>query len=340
MEKRLRKDMVVIGASAGGIAALQELVSQLTEDLAATVIVVQHLSADSPGILPALLTRAGPLPAGFARNEEMPQHGRVYVANPDQHLLIGPAGQLILSQGPKENRSRPAIDVLFRTAALIRGPRVIGVILTGQLNDGSAGLRAIELCGGTCLVQDPEGAHASSMPMSALRFVRARIFPLASIGLAISDLAGSIAQPPKSPSNELIRTLQMEAAVASGSYDTSANVRSLGTPTDLTCPYCHGVLFRMPDPILRFRCHTGHALTAETLVEEMKDASEQALWNAMRSLQEEAILLEHLTNAGEGGAPERSMAQLSGAKAAADEIRLLQEKRLRSRHAENQQETL
>ncbi|HEX8145479.1 MAG TPA: chemotaxis protein CheB [Pyrinomonadaceae bacterium] len=165
------EQIICIGASSGGIETLRTLVTGLPADFSASIIVVLHTSAESPGILGAILDRSGPLPAANAVNREHIQPGRIYVAPPDYHTLVEP-GTIRLMRGPKENRFRPAIDPLFRSAASVYGPMAVGVILSGNLDDGTAGLRAIKQLGGTTIVQDPEDALFSSMPRSALEHVR------------------------------------------------------------------------------------------------------------------------------------------------------------------------
>src|SRR5215210_6092081 len=164
------RDIVVVGTSAGGVEALRVLVGGLPADFAGSVFVVMHTAPDSPGVLAQILDRSGPLPAANASNRERIRPGRIYVAPPDSHLLLEP-GVVRVTHGPKENRFRPAIDPLFRSAAQTYGPQAIGVILTGGLDDGTAGLWAIKRLGGTALVQDPEEALVDSMPRSALRHV-------------------------------------------------------------------------------------------------------------------------------------------------------------------------
>jgi len=164
-----QRDIVVLGASAGGIEAITTILADLSVDLPAAVFIVVHVAPQSPGHLAGIFDRAGPLPVQNAHQGQTFSTGRVYVAPPDRHLLLGANGRILLSRGPRENRSRPAIDPLFRSAALAFGPRVIGVVLSGGLDDGCAGLRGIKMCGGTTIVQDPTDAVADSMPRNALR---------------------------------------------------------------------------------------------------------------------------------------------------------------------------
>jgi two-component system chemotaxis response regulator CheB len=163
--------IIVIGASHGGVAALERIVSSLQSDLNAAVFVVLHIGSSSRSSLPDILSRVGPLPGDWARHTELIMPGRVYVAPPDQHMLLAP-GYVRTVHGPKENHTRPAVDPLFRSAALAYGADVIGVVLTGNLDNGTAGLLAIKDCGGITVVQDPSEALAPSMPLNALRYVR------------------------------------------------------------------------------------------------------------------------------------------------------------------------
>jgi len=162
--------LFVIGASLSGIDALSRLMGQLPADFPAPIFIAQHVASHSPGLLPHILSQAGRLPAVHPRNADLIQAGRVYVAPPDRHMLVE-KGYVKLSHGPHENLARPAIDPLFRSAAVAYGPAVVGVVLTGQLDDGTAGLLAIKDRAGTTIVQDPAEASASSMPQSALQHV-------------------------------------------------------------------------------------------------------------------------------------------------------------------------
>ena len=183
------KDVIVVGASTGGVEALLALVKGLPQDLPASVFVVMHTAPDSPGVLADILNRNGNLPATNARNRERIKPGRIYVAPPDYHLLIEP-GLLRITHGPKENRFRPAVDPLFRSAAQVYGPRAVGVILTGGLDDGTSGLWAIKRLGGTAIVQDPQEAFMPSMPQSAMNRVEVDYcLPVAEIALLLARLA-------------------------------------------------------------------------------------------------------------------------------------------------------
>ena len=288
------KHLVVIGTSAGGIEALRALVAALPPDFPAAIAVCMHTAPQSPAILPDILMRSGRLPASHPRNGDTLSPGRIYVAPPDYHLLIEP-GRMRLSKGPRENRFRPAIDPLFRSAASVYGPGSIGVILTGNLGDGAAGLWAIKQLGGIAIVQDPGDAMFPSMPQSALRVVNADYcIPLDQIAPLLTQLTSSTppdaARPPAAAEG-----LEIEVKIAKDEHPLTAGVTRLGRPSPFACPECHGVLLQVEEGgRIRFRCHTGHAYSAESLQAEIGEAIEVALWNAIRSLQEGTLCLQRM----------------------------------------------
>ena len=290
-----RKDIVVVGASAGGIEALRTLAAGLPRDFAASVFVVQHTAAESPGVLADIISRAGALPAVNARDRERIEPGRIYVAPPDHHLLVEP-GRVRVTKGPKENRFRPAVDPLFRSAAQVYGPRAVGVVLTGNLDDGSAGLRVVKQLGGTAVVQDPSDALYPSMPDSALRQVRADYcLPLAEIAPLLARLAKETVD--EEGVREVSEGLNIEINIAKEENAVEAGVERLGEPSPYACPECHGVLLQMKeDAPLRFRCHTGHAYTADSLLSDITEGVEDSLWNAIRSIEESVRLLRHMAD--------------------------------------------
>ena len=332
----MRRDVVAVGASAGGIRALRTLVRGLPANFEAPVVIVQHLSAESPGLLPEILAQGAQLRVSAASDGAPLETGRVHVAIPNHHLLIDSSGRLRLSRGPKENRSRPAIDPMFRSAALAFGARVIGVVLTGYLNDGSAGLKAVKLCGGACVVQDPKEAEAPSMPLSALRLVpSARQVAIEKLPALLTSLVGSAAEKEPPMAKHRLRELEIEAAIAAGDQDALRGTRTLGKPSPLTCPDCHGALFEITsEPSLkRYRCHTGHAFTADSLLASIEESTENMLWSAVRALQEKAILLHHLATHAEAlgdvdrASTLRSEAEL--AKKSADHVRQVEQHEMR-----------
>lgn len=290
---------IAIGASAGGIEALKTVATALPAGLPASVLIVQHVSPDSPGVLPEILARVGRLPSDFATDRAQAEPGRIYVAPPGRHMLLDRDGRLRLTRGPRENRSRPAIDPLFRSVALARGPQAIGVILTGYLNDGTAGLQSIELMGGTCLCQDPREAAAPDMPASALRHVAsARRVRLELLGPLLASLVTNPRTEVADIRERTPREVAIEAAIAAGDAAALSGIPSLGDPSTLTCPECHGALFalRGSSRFPRYRCHTGHAFSASALLAGLRESTEETLWGAIRAKQEEAILARHLAD--------------------------------------------
>ena len=281
---------VVIGASAGGVPALLEVAAALPPRFPAVVLVVQHIGAN-PSILPELLRSRGANPALHAADGDALLPGTIYVAPPDHHMLLE-RDRIRLTRGPKENHARPAIDPLFRSAALHWGPRVIGVVLSGQLDDGTAGLLAIKECGGRAIVQDPASALEPSMPRSALAQVDVDlVLPLAEIGPALMRMVG--AEPPRetAAASELVRR---EVRINEG-RDVMENLMKIGRPSTLTCPDCGGSLFELDGTRpLRYRCHTGHAFSAMSLEQAQSEAAEQALRSGVRALQEKEMLLRRL----------------------------------------------
>lgn len=289
----LGHDIVVVGASAGSIEALKTLVSGLPPTLPAALFIVLHVSPHSRSALPGILSRAGPLPAVHAVDGEAVRHNRIYIAPPDHHLVLE-HGYVRVTRGPRENRARPAVDVLFRSAAYAYGPRVIGVILSGQLDDGTAGLWAIKDRGGLTVVQDPQDAVYSSMPESALRHVVVdHCLPIAEMAPLLVRLTGESApEPARYP---VAKDLEIETRIAHGDNALEAGVTQLGRPSPYTCPECQGTLLQIQQgDILRFRCHTGHAFSLSTRLAEAITSLERILGSALRCFDENLLLLQHL----------------------------------------------
>jgi len=279
--------IVVVGASAGGVSALQKLFSQFSPDVQAAFFVVLHIPAESPSVLPSLLNSAGPLCAKPAEDNEKIQLGHVYVAPPDFHLLVK-SGYIHLHKGPKENRHRPAIDPLFRSAAIAYPGQTIGVVLTGYLDDGTAGLEAVKRCGGIAIVQDPDDADCPDMPMNAIAGVEVDYqLPLRRIGKTITAL---VKQPAADVTN-VPKDIVMEAKIAEQTVSNIRREEMLGEPVPISCPECNGPLWQMESKgIERYRCHVGHGYTAKTLMASQDTVVEQALWAAMRTMEERANL--------------------------------------------------
>jgi two-component system, chemotaxis family, protein-glutamate methylesterase/glutaminase len=285
--------IVVIGASAGGIAALRRLVSALSGHVNAAFFIVQHSGPDSPGLLPKILQSATVLPVVHAVNKGTIIARRIYVAPPDYHLIIAP-GQVLVTGGPKEHFARPAVDPLFRSAALAYGPRVIGVILTGMLDDGTAGLWAVKQRGGIAVVQDPTEAEYPDMPSSALKHVSIdHCLPAAEIGALIDRLSRDAR--PRDGEHPMPKGLELETRIAKGEHVPTGAVLHLGEPSPFSCPECHGALMRLKDAgIIRFRCHTGHAYSFQSLLQDVNTEIEANLWSAIRTLEESTLLLDYL----------------------------------------------
>lgn len=282
-------DIIVVGASAGGIEALRALVANLPADLPAAVLVVLHVAPEHKSVLPEILSGAGPLPAAHARNKQKLQPGRIYVAPPDRHLVVDD-GVVRLSRSPPEGGHRPAIDTLFRTAARYHGARVVGVVLSGALDDGTAGLVAVKQRGGVTVVQDPEDALCPDMPRNALENAEIdHCLPAAQIAALLEKLAHEEVEI-HSPIAPL---LEKETDIALERNDPGQ--RPPGEPSEFGCPDCGGVLNEMHDgKILRFRCRVGHAYGLASLAAEQQDQIEAALWAASRALEEQTSLHERL----------------------------------------------
>ena len=284
------KDIIVIGASAGGIEPIRTILRGLPADFTGSVFIVVHTSANSPELLPAIFDKSGSLPAIAGRTGERIKPGRVYVAPPDRHLIIEP-GKICLTRGPKENRFRPAVDPLFRSAAQTYGPRVVGIVLSGGLDDGTSGLWTIKRLGGTAIVQDPHDAWAPSMPRSAMSQLHVdHVLRAEEIAPMLVRLAATAADAQEG--GDVPEGVRIEVNIAKENKAREAGVLTLGEPSTFACPECHGVLLEMKDrPPRRFRCHTGHAYTLESLLSEMDEGIEDSLWSAIRALEERVMLM-------------------------------------------------
>jgi two-component system chemotaxis response regulator CheB len=284
-------DIIVMGASSGGIESFMEIVSGLPRDLPAAVFVVLHVSPRGTTKFPEILNRAGPLPAAHALDREPIRPGRIYVAPPDLHLLLR-NGTIRLVRGAKENNVRPAIDATFRTAARVYGPRVVGVVLSGALDDGSAGLAAIKERGGVALVQDPKDALFPDMPRNALEAVRVDYCVATR---EIAPLLVRLAHEPVKETQPVSEELEKESKIEAMDMDTIDDEEKPGTPSVFGCPECGGVLWELQDgELLRFRCRVGHAFGAEGLLSAQSESLDVALWSAFRALEENAALCRRL----------------------------------------------
>jgi two-component system chemotaxis response regulator CheB len=294
------RDIVVIGTSLGGVEALPRLVAGFPSDLPAAVLVVQHVGPDSPNYLADRLNAAGPLPAGPAVNNEPLKSGRIYVAVPDHHLMIE-NDRLRLTRGPRESHARPSVDVLFRSAAYYAGPRVIGIVMTGMLDDGTAGLWAIKDRGGIAIVQSPEEAPYPSMPRSALRHVKVDYtLLLADIPNVLRSLTRERVEIKEPAMNN---RLEVETRIALEENAIKQGVRSLGTQSFYTCPECHGSMIAIDEgSIKRFRCHTGHGYSQAALLGQTLPNIEATLWSALAQAEERLALLHELAQRAPNGA--------------------------------------
>lgn len=297
-------DIIVIGASAGGVEALSLLVSALPADLSAAIFVVLHVPPHATSVLPRILSRAGNLPAHHALNGQPIENGHIYIAPPDHHLLLE-AGRLHLSRGPSENGHRPAVDPLFRSAARVYGLRVIGVILTGALDDGTAGLSVVKARGGLAVVQHPEEAYYSGMPQSAVDNVPVDyILSLAEISDILPRLtrqetpANTTGEPSVSSGKALPgNALKVDLAMAEFDENAIEHQAHIGQPSVYTCPECHGTLWEVhEEDLIRFRCRVGHAYSVDSLLAAQAEALESALWTAYRALEESAALSQRMAD--------------------------------------------
>lgn len=289
------RDIIVIGGSAGASAPLKAILAKLPRDLPAAVFIVLHIPAQGIGILSTVASSATKLPVRQAENGMIIENGHVYIAAPDRHLLVQES-HVMLGNGPRENMARPAIDALFRSAALQYGPRVIGVVLSGLLSDGAAGLHAIKQCGGIAVVQDPSDAVADEMPRRALEVTTVDLcVPGARLGDVLAELARESAgealpAPPE---------IRLEVEIAAGERIGSDGLRRIADPAALSCPSCGGVLstLKLGKP-LRFRCQVGHAFTADVLAKQQEGRVDEAMRVALRIIEERAELVGRMAAEG------------------------------------------
>jgi two-component system, chemotaxis family, protein-glutamate methylesterase/glutaminase len=301
------RDMVVIGASAGGIQALSDFVSVLPSALEAAVVVVLHRPAGGTGALPAVLGRISTLPVAHARHEDSAAPGRVYVAPPDHHILVRD-GRILLARSPKVNRMRPAADTLFRSAARWYGPRAIGIVLSGALDDGAAGLAAISARGGAAMIQDPDEALFPGMPKAALAAVpRAMALPVKELAVAVAEMVGHEVPAAEEPDALLV----METDMAERE-EAPAGLAVPGAPVPVACPECRGAMSRVDTAgAIYYRCHVGHSYSPQTLLTAQTEGTEAALWTAVSILEEQAGVHRTLAEraSGEHKAAHREAAQ-------------------------------
>jgi two-component system, chemotaxis family, protein-glutamate methylesterase/glutaminase len=289
-------DLILLGASAGGVEAVSAAVAGLPADLNAAVCVVMHLRPDASSRLPEILARVTGLPVVAARNGMPLQPGVVHVCVPDLHMLVEAGeddrGRVRLVRGPRENRTRPAVDPLFRSAALAFGPRVVGVVLSGALDDGTAGLWAVKDRGGIAVVQEPDDAAVPSMPTSALAEVAVdHVAPARELGPLLARLARQPVPAQEPQARQATDELAREVGISAIDEALHSRSERYGQPSRFTCPDCGGVLWELgSEGPVRFRCEVGHAHSAATLAETQTEAAEAAMWSALRALEDKTEL--------------------------------------------------
>ncbi|MBD2700035.1 chemotaxis protein CheB [Spirosoma sp. BT702] len=288
-----KRNIIVIGASAGGVYVLKDLVAALPADFGAAIFVVLHVSPHSPSYLPEILAHAGKLTVSHPIDGELVRPGHIYVAPPDHHMLVE-YDQVVVKKGPKENRFRPSIDALFRSAAYTYGPRVIGIVLTGLLDDGTSGMWSVKRLGGLTIVQEPDEAMYSSMPDSVLNNVEVDYrVSVAQMATLLTELIQETVADKSDLLPEEQELMEAEVNIAAQDSAFEQGIIDLGELTPLTCPECSGALVSIKEgKLIRYRCHTGHAFTANTLLAETTKVVEESFWKAIRSLEETVILLE------------------------------------------------
>lgn len=290
------RDILAIGASAGGVEALLHLAESMPREFPAAVLITIHMPSYSKSVLDDLLSRAGHLSASFAHGGERLRKGQVFIAPPDRHLLLED-DHLLLGQGPRENRARPAIDPMMRSVAVCCGARAVGVVLTGTLTDGASGLWAIDQCGGMTIVQDPSDAAFPDMPANALNRLRPdHVVTLAAMPrLLISLVSQPMGEPMPVP-----ESIQFEVEIAKGSHATIDDMDHLGKRSGFACPDCHGAMWEVDEgDLVRYRCHVGHTYIAELLSLALDENLRRAIASALRTLEERRTLLKKLQSQAE-----------------------------------------
>jgi two-component system chemotaxis response regulator CheB len=292
------RDILAIGTSAGGVQALMSLVREMPSEFPAAILVTIHLPSQPQSTLPEILRRNGPLPASFASDGEALKKGHIHIAPPDRHLLIE-GDTVVFGHGPRENHTRPAIDPMLRSVAVCCGSRAVGVVLTGTLGDGASGLWALQQCGGLTVVQDPNDAAFSEMPMNALNRVRPdHVVTLA----AMPRLLSSLALQPSGAIMPIPESIRFEVDIARGRPSSIPDMERFGRRSNFACPDCHGVMWEIDEgQLVRYRCHVGHAYSEETMSLALDENVRRGLGSAVRALEERRELARKLQEQSERG---------------------------------------
>jgi len=290
-----KPDIIVVGASAGGVHALMEFVTCLPESFNGSIFIVLHIPAYSPSSLPLILSRCNSFKAIHPKDGEKIQERTIYIAPPDHHLLIEDK-KVLVKKGPKENRFRPSIDALFRSAAYSFGPRVIGIVLSGVLDDGTSGMWTVKRLGGFTIVQDALEAIHPQMPLNVQEFVDVDYsIPVDEMCKVIEEIQHLPVIDKPSAEKIDMEMLEMEITIAKHDNAFALGIINKGELTSFTCPECQGALVQLIEgKITRYRCHTGHAFTASSLLAGITQTIEEALWTSMRAVEECTLLLGKL----------------------------------------------
>lgn len=288
------RDIITIGASAGGVETLMQLVGALPADLPAALFIVLHVSPEAPSALAEILASRGPLPVETATDHQEFQRGAIYVAPPDRHLMID-RSYMYITRGPHENHTRPAVDPLFRSAAVVHGPHVVGVVLSGTLDDGTSGLTAVKRCGGVGVVQDPKDALYPDMPQNALDGNEDVDYciGLGKLAALLTQLSHEPPGPPVTPPDILLTEVEISRTGQGG----TPRLNEIGDLVPLTCAECGGPLWEIKgEKIVRFRCREGHSYTSKALALGLSEGVERSLWVAVQTMDERIRMLDHLAS--------------------------------------------
>lgn len=314
--------VVVIGTSAGGLSALKKLVVQLPKDFPVPVLVVRHISPDATGnVLIDALNGLNTVQCQHAKSGNVLKPGHLYLAPSDHHLMIDENKKMLVTKGAQENRSRPAIDPLFRSAAVAFGTGVIGILMTGYLDDGTSGMKAIKKCGGVCMVQNPDDAEYPDMPRNALNNVKIDYcVPISEMGSLLYKIISRKQQEQK----PVPKSILTEAKIAERVLSDLPSVNKLGEQVPFNCPGCGGVLWKVgKGSDLRFRCHTGHAYTAAFLLAEQTNKIEETMWTALRMFEERKNLLTEMARGERGVGSQTALERANASQVHIDRIRAI-----------------